>query len=195
MKIVEQEPFIHNFSVNGNDDNLPEKIGVFETIDEFQEFFALNTVSEHQKVTARRWYTDEEIQNLREIILTTVEEELPEAKQNLMEKESNLSTAKKEKEIAVESVGALQTKISDLVTEIKGEKTTIDIPSNRTYRVPYKGKYYFYVWQDNGDCVLAYVQDIPDHEKAGLFNTTKKNDQFFKDLKDGKNKGASEQIS
>ncbi|MHA7823660.1 hypothetical protein ACVVIH_12930 [Chryseobacterium arthrosphaerae] len=195
MQVVEQIPFIHNFSVAGNDDNVPENLGTFETIDDFQEYFALNTVSEHQKVHAKRWYTDEEIQNFREIILNVVEEELPEAKQNLLEKEANLSTAKKEKEVAVESVGALQTKISDLATEIKGEKTTIDVPANRTYRVPYKGKYYFYVWQDNGDCVLAYVQDIPEHEKAELFSSTNKNEEFFEGLKNGKDKGAAQQIS
>ncbi|ROI02913.1 hypothetical protein EGI16_12130 [Chryseobacterium sp. G0240] len=77
MQIVEQIPFLHNFSVVGNDDNVPENLGIFETIDDFQEYFALNTVSEHQKVNAKRWYTDEEIQNFREIILNVVEEELP----------------------------------------------------------------------------------------------------------------------
>lgn len=188
MHLVEQEPFLHNFSVIGNDDNLPEKIGVFETVDDFQEYFALNTVSEHQKVNATRFYTDEEIQNFREIILGVVEEELPEAKHTLSEKEANLSVAKKEKEIAVESVGALQTKISDLALEIKSGKTNVDIPSNRCYRVPYKGKYYFYVWQDNGDCVLAYVKDIPEHEKAEIFSYSTKNDEFFEAFKNGKDK-------
>jgi len=188
MHLVEQETFLHNFSVIGNDDNLPEKIGVFETVDDFQEYFALNTVSEHQKVNATRFYTDEEIQNFREIILGVVEEELPEAKQTLSEKEANLSIAKKEKEIAVESVGALQTKISDLASEIKSGKTNVDIPSNRCYRVPYKGKYYFYVWQDNGDCLLAYVKDIPEHEKAEIFSSSTKNDEFFEAFKNGKDK-------
>ncbi|WP_347216655.1 hypothetical protein [Chryseobacterium sp.] len=195
MQLVEQEPFIHNFSVIGNDDNLPEKIGVFETVEAFQEYFALNTVSEHRKVNATRFYTDEEIHNFREIILGVVEEELPEAKMNLSEKEANLSVAKKEKEIALESVGALQTKISDLANEIKVEKTSVEVPSNRCYRVPYKGKYYFYAWQDNGDCVLTYIQEIPEHEKSEIFSSTSKNDEFFEGLKNGKNKGKDKQIS
>lgn len=198
MQLVEQEPFIHNFSVTGNDDNLPEKLGVFETVEEFQEYFALNTVSEHRKVTATRFYTDEEIHNFRGIILGVVDEELPEARQNLSEKEANLSIAKKEKEIALESVGALQTKISDLADEIKSGKTSVDVPSNRCYRVPYKGKYYFYTWQDNGDCVLTAVQDIPEHEKAEIFSstgTTIKNDHFFEALQNGKDKGKTQQIS
>lgn len=188
MQLVEQEPFIHNFSVSGNDDNLPLNLGEFKTIDDFQKYFALNTVSEHSKVSATRFYTDEEIQNFRGIILGVVEEELPEARQNLLEKEANLSIAKKEKEIAVETVGALQTKITDLANEIKGGKTTIDVASNRCYRVPYKGKYYFYAWQDNGDAVLVKVQEIPEHEKAEIFSSTNKNEEFFESLKNGKDK-------
>lgn len=186
MHLVEQDLFIHNFSVTGNDDNLPLNLGEFKTIDDFQQYFALNTVSEHSKVSATRFYTDEEIHNFRGIILGVVEEELPEARQNLLEKEANLSIAKKEKEIAVETVGALQTKISDLASEIKVGKTTIDVASNRCYRVPYKGKYYFYAWQDNGDCVLVKVQEIPEHEKAEIFSSTTKNEEFFESLKNGK---------
>lgn len=195
MELVQEKEFLHNFSVVGNDDNLPEKIGVFENIDSFQEYFALNTLSEHKQVEAVRHYTDEEIHNFREEILEVVENELPEAKILLADKEYELSLAKKQKELALESVGALRTKVDDLAAEIKEGKTTIEIPSNRTYRVPYKGKYYFYVWQDNGDCVLAKVLDVPEHEKAEIFNNTDKNDSFFENLKNGKNKGKAKQIS
>ncbi|WP_379963946.1 hypothetical protein [Epilithonimonas sp. UC225_85] len=187
MEIVENTPFIHNFSVTGNDDNLPEKLGVFETIDEFQEFFALNTVAEHQKVFAKRWYSDEEIHNFRNEILEVAENELPEAKFQLSEKEIEFATAKKEKEIAIESVGALQTKIGDLAAEIKIGKTEIEVPANRTYKVPIKGKYYFYAWQDNGDCILVKVALMTDEEKEELFSQTDKNEQFFESLKNVKN--------
>jgi hypothetical protein len=195
MHLLEEKPFEHNFSVAGNDENLPENLGNFETIDEFQEYFALNTVSEHQKTFAQRWYTDEEIHNFREMILGVVENELPEARENLAQKESDLQTAKKEKETASETVGALQTKISDFALEIKAEKTSIEVPANRTYRLPHKGRYYFYVWQDNGDVSLAAVYDIPEHEKADLFSSTDKNEKFFESLKNGKDKGKTQQIS
>lgn len=189
MELLVNTPFIHNFSVSGNDDNLPEKLGTFQTIDDFQEFFALNTVSEHQQVMATRHYTDEEIHNFREEILGVVENELPEAKTILGDKEFELSVAKKQKEIALESVGALRTKIDDLAAEIKEGKTQIEVASNRTYRVPYKGRYYYYVFQDDGDCVLAKVLEVPEHEKTEIFNNTDKNDKFFEGLKNVKNKG------
>ncbi|WP_372483312.1 hypothetical protein AB9J70_06370 [Elizabethkingia anophelis] len=188
MEIVENRPFEHNFSVSGNDDNLPENLGHFETIDDFQEHFAINTVSEHQKVTAVRHYTDEEILEFREEILRVAEDQLPEAKENFSQKDIEFKQAKEAKEIAGEVVGALQTKISDLAAEIKEGKTEIEVPANRTYRVPYKGKYYFYTWQDNGDCVLVKVKDVPEHEKAEIFNNTDKNNAFFDNLKNGKNK-------
>ncbi|MCT4034864.1 hypothetical protein HZQ14_15685 [Elizabethkingia anophelis] len=127
MEIVENRPFEHNFSVSGNDDNLPENLGHFETIDDFQEHFAINTVSEHQKVTAVRHYTDEEILEFREEILRVAEDQLPEAKENYSQKDIEFKQAKEAKEIAGEVVGALQTKISDLAAEIKEGKTEIEV--------------------------------------------------------------------
>jgi hypothetical protein len=51
------------------------------------------------------------------------------------------------------------------------------------------------VWQDNGDVSLAAVYDIPEHEKADLFSSTDKNEKFFESLKNGKDKGKTQQIS
>ncbi|MDV3536802.1 hypothetical protein CMU91_14885 [Elizabethkingia anophelis] len=188
MELVEKEPFIHNFSVTGNDDNLPENIGYFKTIDDFQEHFAVNTVSEHRKVSAVRHYTDEEILGFREDILRVAEDELPQAKEELSKRDIEFKKAKESREDAIETVGALNTKIGDLAAEIKEGKTEIEVPANRTYRVPYKGKYYFYTWQDNGDCVLVKVLDVPEHEKAEIFNNTDKNNTFFESLKNGNDK-------
>ncbi|CAA7196719.1 type II toxin-antitoxin system RelE/ParE family toxin [Chryseobacterium potabilaquae] len=188
MELVKNIAFIHNFSVADNDENLPENLGNFQTIEEFQEYFALNTLSEHQKVFAKRYYSDEEIHYFRNEILEVAENELPEAKQQLAEKDIQFSMAKKEKNIAFDFVRALQTKINDLAAEIKIGKTGIEVPANRTYRVPYKGRLYFYTWQDNGDCVLVKVALMSDEEKEELFNHTDKNEQFFENFKNVKNK-------
>ena len=195
MQVIEQIPFIHAFSVSGNDDNLPENLGTFETIEEFQEFFALNMVSEHQKTFAQRFYSEEEIQAMDGQILEIAKDEIPKAKQVLREAEIHLADAKKFKEGAFETYNALQTEMQDVAAEVKNGKTEIEIPANRINKVALKGKYYHYAWLDSGEVVLVKISLMTDSEKEELFSQTDKNEKFFEGLKNGKNKGKTQQIS
>jgi|GEM_PF-2310188 len=195
MQVIEQIPFIHAFSVSGNDDNLPENLGTFETIEEFQEFFALNMVAEHQKTFAQRFYSEEEIQAMDEQILEIAKDEIPKAKQVLREAEIHLADAKKFKEGAFETYNALQTEMQDVAAEVKNGRTEIEIPANRINKVALKGKYYHYAWLDSGEVVLVKISLMTDSEKEELFSQTDKNEKFFEGLKNGKNKGKTQQIS
>lgn len=195
MELVENIPFIHAFSVSGNDDNLPENLGKFETIEEFQEYFALNMVAEHQKTFAQRFYSEEEIAEMDGKILEIAKDEIPKAKEALNNAETNLAYAKKQVEYAKETYGALNTEMQDIAAEVKNGKTEIEIPANRINKVALKGKYYHYAWLDNGEVVLVKISFMTDSEKEELFSQTDKNEKFFETLKNGKNKGKTKQVS
>ena len=195
MELVENKPFIHAFSVSGNDDNLPENLGGFESIEAFQEFFALNTVAEHQKTFAQRFYSDEEIKEMDNQILEIAKDEIPKAKETLRDAEIKLVDAKKFKEGAFETYSALQTEMQDVAAEVKNGKTEIEIPANRINKVALKGKYYHYAYLDNGEVVLVKISFMTDSEKEELFSQSDKNEKFFETLKNGKNKGKTKQVS
>ena len=51
---------------------------------------------------------------------------------------------------------------------------------NYTYRIPYRGRYYFYTYID-GSLRLCGLGDIPATEKQEIFNAMANNDNFIDD--------------
>ena len=192
MKIVEEKPFDYNFSVENNDEGVPEILGTFETLDEVREYLATNAVFENVDTSAVRFYSDEEIKDFKEKVLDIVENE-PQADDDRTDAEANLQQAKKDKEVAWENYNALICEMKDLAREIRVGTTSIKLPSLRTFRIPYKGKFYTYVWLDNEKVVLVDIYYIPENQKQDLFNANEKNEDFFQSL-GNENKRQTKQV-
>ncbi|TWP31914.1 hypothetical protein ETU08_00200 [Apibacter muscae] len=182
MKIVETQPFIHEFNITGNENNLPEILKHFNTPEECHEYFSSNLIAEHTKLYVDRVYTEEEITEFEDNILDIVKNQMPDAENKISDAEYSLQVAKKNKEKAVESYNALNTEIKDYRNEILKGTTELEIEAQRVFRFPYKGYYYHYVYLDNGMVVLAKITLMNEEERNELFSSSDKNEKFINSL-------------
>jgi len=186
MKITKTKPFIHDFKVTGNEDELPELLGDFENIDRAKLFVSKNFISEHVKSTATRFYTNIEVHNMRSEVHEELEEHQFDLKRKLSEATTVFDEAKKNKNDAEEALRASMTKVKDLSAEIRQGTTSVAIEPSRVFRLAVNGKYCTYVYTDDFKLVLCNVTIIPEYERKELFNSSTKNEDAFDKMKNGK---------
>ncbi|WP_139959198.1 hypothetical protein [Flavicella sediminum] len=185
MKIAETKPFIHDFKVTGNEDNLPEFLGNFETVDDAKLFISKNFISEHVKGVATRFFTKAEIEEMRSEVHQELEEQQFELKKKLDTATILFEQAKKNKNDAEEALRASMTKVKDISGQIRERTTTVAIDASRSYRLAVHNKYYTYVFTDRFELVLCDVMDIPEYDRKDLFNSLLKNEEAFEKLING----------
>jgi len=119
--------------------------------------------------------------------------ELLEAKLPFLEKElqkasAKLAEIKKEYNEAVEYVNATTNEAKALAVEVKRGVKDISLDDQFSWRVPFEGRYYFFTFIDN-QIKLCKISDIPEHEKADLWNAMSNNEAFFTGKTETENEG------
>lgn len=111
--------------------------------------------------------------------------ELLETKLPIYERDLSVATqefneAKRKMGNCQELVNATLTEARALATEVKRGIVEMHLDDLFTYRLPYKGRYYYYTFIDKA-LRLCAIRDIPDHEKQEIWNAMASNDQFIDD--------------
>jgi hypothetical protein len=179
MKNEDYRPATITFDVSTDGTPMPEILGNFPNHQDLLEFLsnykitAINqalTVSRHmdykEKVDIRKEYTD-----ILENVLPRIEKEYSII---LME----LNELKRKEKEAAERVNATITEIKLLSKEVKRGLIDMRLDDIYTFRIPYKGRYYFYTWIYQV-AKLCKISDIPEHEKGDLWNAMATNEYYF----------------
>jgi len=161
-----------------NSSIMPDNLGLYPTEKEATEFIHKNTDGFNQKITVLRFMDNFEKSELRKDYQDLLELKLPLAQRELMKANGVLEEAKKKAKDAAELVNSTMNEVQAIAHEVKKGVKEISLDDNFTWRLPFHGKYYFYTYMDK-QLKLCKVNDIPDHEKTDLFNSTRKNEEFF----------------
>ena len=70
---------------------------------------------------------------------------------------------------------------AQLAAEVKRGLVDIRLDELFTYRVTYKGRYYYYTYMDK-QLKLCLIRDIPEFEKSELWNSMAQNEEFIDSL-------------
>lgn len=185
MKLLPKEnPFIHDFFLSNNEEQLPELLGEFKTIAKAKKFINDNFVSEHVSDVAKRYYSDDEITEMRLTVNAELEDVRPLLENDYMEASIEFEAAKTKKNDALEALNACITRCKNISDEIKSGWIQISIDPAFSFRIAINGKYYTYVYLDDGKLVLAKIITIPEHEIKNLFNSVEKNEESIKLMMD-----------
>lgn len=171
--------FIHSFKIDETENLLPKVLKEFKTYDECVEYFSKNLISEHVSVNANRFYDKNEIEDIKNSILEILTSDIPEAKEKVLEAEDVLARAKNDKKDKEETYNSLQLETQEKGIKISKGYEEILINSTKVFRLPYKGKYYHYVYLDNGKVVLASITQMTEEEKEDLFSSSGKNEKYL----------------
>lgn len=184
MKVVQEEPFYHEFKHAENIDEIPEKFGGFESIEEATDFVIKNFVAEHVTDVVKRLYTDDEISDLRLEVNHELEDERPLKEKEYINASMSFELAKTRKEEANEALNACVTRAKNISDDIKSGWTEFNLGANRSFRIAVNGRYYTYAYIDDGTLSLAKITIIPEHELGNLFNSVQRNEKSLKALYD-----------
>lgn len=191
MKAIKNKPFNHQFKFSGNDDDIPEDLGLFKTIEKAKAFinkyFIAETVTNE---VAKRLYSEEEIAEMRLTVNAELEDERPVLEKEYLDASTEFELAKTKKNDAQEALNACISRAKNISDDIKSGWTEINLDPARSFRIAVNGKYYTYVRLDDGSLVMAKTAIIPEFELKNLFNSAQNNEQSLHELFDGKTKAS-----
>ena len=157
---------------------MPNSFGKFETPDEMSKFLGGNLTVVNTPLTVLRHLDAKEKKDLRDKCQDTMENLVPHFESKLRDAEANLADAKKELKDAEERYNATIADAKDLAREAKRGLGDMNLDEKYTFRIPYKGKYYFYTYIDK-ELKLCLIRDIPEHERQDLYNTASNNEAWI----------------
>ncbi len=181
MSILKNEnyrPANIEFNVATDGSPMPETFGEFETAEDAAKFIGGNLIIVNQGITVSRHMDFKEKTELRTEYNDVLENELPIYEKELSVATQNFTEAKKELAEATEMVSATTVKAKSLAAEVKRGLKEMSLDELFTYRIAYKGRYYFYTYIDK-KIVLCRISDIPEFEKGELFNAMAENEHFI----------------
>lgn len=162
-------------------DVMPLTLGEFESIEDVNSFIReQKIVVVNQSLKIDRLMDDFEKNEIRAQYINILEDVIPACKQTLYEKKSDLDHAKEEFKNAQETFSAYENQAYTLAKEVKRGLVEMKLTDVNTFRIPLKGKYYYYT-HINKELKLCAIKDIPEHEQKDIFNSTNVNEQIFID--------------
>lgn len=191
QKEIDYRPLNIEFDVATDGTLMPETFGTFETAEDAAKFMAGNLVLSNHSITVSRHMDHVEKKLLREQYENVLENILPinEKKHSIATNE--LAEAKRKEKEAAETVNATLTEVKALASEVKRGLKEMNLDENFTFKIPFKGRFYFYTYIDK--CVrLVKISDIPEHEKGEIFSSSAANEDFI-ETNFGKNDEAATQ--
>lgn len=173
------------FDVAEDDTLMPESLGEFKTAAIASKFVGGNFVSSSPSLTVNRHMDHVEKKLLREKYENVLENILPINEAKHSEKAQELNEAKKKEKEASETVSATITEVKYLSQEVKRGLKEMHLDENHTYKIPFKGRFYFYTYIDK-EMRLCKIQDILEHEKGEIFNDSAANEEYIEKLSNEK---------
>lgn len=166
------------FNVASDLEMIPESLGAHETPEEAAKFIHANATALSQSLTVCRHMDEYEKKNIRTNYDDILENQLPRYEAELSEAARKLEEAKRAEKEAKERVNAAITEVKGLARQAKRGLVDMDLDELYTFRVPVKGRYYFYTYID-GELRLCKSCDIPERETGDLYNAMAQNEEFF----------------
>jgi hypothetical protein len=180
LKNEDYRPADISFDVATDGSPMPERMGGgFEKHEDVLKFLSdskLTTIN--QAITASRHMDFIEKKELREQYNDILENILPRYEKEYTVCLSELNEAKRKEKDASEMVSATISEVKILSKEVKRGVKDIRLDDLYTFRIPYKGRYYFYTWIDK-QLKLCRITDIPEHEKTEIWNAMAYNEEFI----------------
>lgn len=174
-------PVYVSFDVAPDGSVMPETINTtpITSKEEITKFFAKNKITAiNQAVTVPRHMDIYEKKTLREEYSDILENILPKVEKEYMSTLNELTEAKKNEKEALERLNAKLHEVKKISQEVKRGVVDMKLDDVYTFRIPFKGRYYFYTWMELY-LRLCKIADIPEHEKNELWNSMATNEEFF----------------
>jgi hypothetical protein len=181
MKDENYRPAAIEFDVAHDGSLAPETLGTFPTAEDAAKYIGKNLVVVNQALTVSRHMDNKEKNDLRREYSDILENILPVHAKDLSRAENQLAEAKKMQKAAEELYNGTVTSAKQLAAEVKRGLVDIRLDELFTYRVTYKGRYYYYTYMDK-QLKLCQIRDIPEFEKSELWNSMAQNEEFIDSL-------------
>ena len=166
------------FNVAKDGSNIPESLGEFPTPEEAWKFIGSNLTALNRGVTVTRLMDSTEKKATRDECTDIMENQLPVYEKQLSAAELALENAKSILKQSKEAYDFIIGRAKNLAAEAKRGLRDIILDERDTFRVPYKGRYYFFTYVD-GQLKLALIREIPESEKGDIWNAMAANDEFI----------------
>lgn len=180
------------FDVATDGSLMPETFGEFESAELASKFMGGNMVIINQGVTVSRHMDHVEKKLLREQYEDVLENILPVVEKRHVIATNELGESKRKEKEASETVNATITEVKHLSMEVKRGLKEMALDELFTYKVPFKGRFYFYTYID-GSIRLVKISEISEHEKGEIFNSSAENEKFIDDNFGIKDESAAKQ--
>ena len=178
MRDPNYRPANIEFDVASDGTNIPETFGEFESADEAAKFIGSTFIAINNGMTVARHMDIKEKTELRKEYSDVLENLLPAREMELIIATQEHNTAKDHMTDCKEVVNATITQVKSLATEVKRGLVDMSLDPLFTWRIPYRGRYYFYTYMDK-QIKLCAIRDIPEYEKGDIWNAMATNDEII----------------
>ena len=178
MKNEFYRPAHIEFQVAHDGSNMPESLGIYETAEEMAKFIGGKLTAVNQPLTASRHMDSKEKIDIREEYSDLLENIVPVFEKKWSDAEHAMADAKKALKDAEENYNAEITQTKDLARMVKRGIIEMDLDEKYTFRIAYRGSYYFYTWIDK-NLRLCQIRPIPEPERQDLYNAMSGNEEFI----------------
>lgn len=180
MRDLNYRPANIEFDVAHDGSNIPETFGEFASAEEAIKFMGGTFIAINHALTAARHMDIKEKTEIRRDYNDILENELPSKERELIAATQEYSSAKKKKEDCQELVNAALYEAKSLAYEVKRGLIDMQLDDIYTWRLPYKGRYYFFTYMDK-QIKLCAIRDIPEYEKGDLWNAMADNEKVIEE--------------
>jgi hypothetical protein len=164
------------FNVTHDGSKMPVTLGEFATAEEAQKHMS-NLTCTNQRLPVARLLDNTEKAKMRGQYTALLEDQLPIYEAELSDAENKLAAAKKVQKQAEDALNANTQHAHNLSAAVKRGLKDMELDEKYTYRVAYKGRYYFYTWMDK-QLKLCAIRDIPELEKGEIWNQMAGNEEW-----------------
>jgi hypothetical protein len=169
------------FVVNTSSCLLPEHIVLPEgeiTADVVIEHMERMFVTENHALTVDRVMDHVEKTEIRKKINNILEDLLPVLEEDVLKKSVAAKEAKKELDNALTHVANYDLEAKVLAKTVKAGVVEMKLDQKFTWRIPYKGTFYYYTFIDK-EMRLVKISEMSPKERQELFNQAKINEDYF----------------
>ena len=149
QKTENYRPSYIEFTVSPDETPVPENLGKFDNADEAVLFMQKNFFSLNAGITVNRHMDNYEKNELRKKYNDILENLLPKFEQELRDAMQEYNAAKAVKENAIEQVNVYTNQAKATAVEVKRGLVEMRLDELFTWKIPYKGRYYFFTFIDN----------------------------------------------
>lgn len=169
------------FVVNTSSCLLPEHIVLPEgeiTADIVIEHMERMFVTENHALTVDRIMDHVEKAEIRKKVNNILEDLLPVLEEDVLKKSVAFKEAKKELDNALTHVANYELEAKALAKVVKAGVVEMKLDQKFTWRIPYKGIFYYYTFIDK-EMRLVKISEMSPKERQELFNQAKINEDYF----------------